>query len=520
MTYYGTATYSFEDDKLRFYPDASRLPEEQYQKVKQAGFIWAPAQKLFVQVWSPEREDLLLDLAGDIDDEATSAEDRAWNRAERFEQYSKNAEKRGEEAQDQAQEMAGGIPLGQPILVGHHSERKARKMAERIEGTISRAVDEFKKTDYWRNRARRVVAHEARHDRPDVVYRRIKTLETNLRKYERMANPKSADWVCQSLWLREDGKSIEEIGQVWADREKQATRWIEHIENRLIYEREIYQLTGGVPADASPLEVGGAVYHFGKWHKILRVNRHQGQITSVSVSSGYSWADKIPLDKIQAIKSREEYEALLGGATTEQDIALASSGPRYKAPEPKRWEELEKTVVEAVGDVPGFYPTPPDIIARVIEKAKIEPALFVLEPSAGKGDIADALRARGCAVTCVELDVRLAEILRKKRHKVFQQNFLVFNEGGSFYNRAIMNPPFGNLQELDHVYHAYDLLLPGGILVAILPESPFFQENKKAAAFRQWLEERDADIEELPAGAFHDSGTEVKTRIVTVKKHA
>ena len=132
----------------------------------------------------------------------------------------------------------------------------------------------------------------------------------------------------------------------------------------------------------------------------------------------------------------------------------------------------------------------------------------------------DALRARGCAVTCVELDVRLAEFLRKKRHKVFQQDFLVFNEGGSFYNRVIMNPPFGNLQELDHVYHAYDLLLPGGILVAILPESPFFQEDKKAASFRQWLEERDADIEELLAGAFHDSGTEVKTRIVTVKKHA
>lgn len=381
MDCYGTATYSFEDDKLRFYPDA-KLPEEIYQQVHMAGFIWAPVQKLFVQVWSPEREDLLLALAGDVEDEATSAEDRAWNRAERFAQYSKNAEARGEHEESRAEEMTDGIPLGQPILVGHHSEHKARKQAERIENTVNRAVDEFKKADYWRNRARRVVAHAARHDQPSVVFRRIKSLETEMRKYERMADPKSAEWVCKSVWMRDDGKSVEEIGQAWAERETYALRWIEHLSNRLVYEREVYQLTGGVPADVRPLEVDGAVFYLGKWHKILRVNRHQGQITSVSVPSGYSWADKITVDKIQAIKTKEEYEAFLGGVVSEDDILLASSGTRYKAPEPKRWEELEKTSVEAGGDVPGFYPTPPNIVMRMIEKAMIEPALFVLEPSA------------------------------------------------------------------------------------------------------------------------------------------
>ena len=62
-------------------------------RVRAAGFIWAPRQELFVApTWTPEREDLLLKLAGEIDDEDTSLVERADDRAERFETYS---EKRG-----------------------------------------------------------------------------------------------------------------------------------------------------------------------------------------------------------------------------------------------------------------------------------------------------------------------------------------------------------------------------------------------------------------------------------------
>jgi hypothetical protein len=60
--------------------------------VKAAGFKWAPKQELFVApMWTPQREDLLLELCGEIDDEDTSLE-RAEQRAERSEEYS---DKRG-----------------------------------------------------------------------------------------------------------------------------------------------------------------------------------------------------------------------------------------------------------------------------------------------------------------------------------------------------------------------------------------------------------------------------------------
>src|SRR5207253_58064 len=114
-----TATYSPEDNKLRLYADA-RLPRDLYERVRAAGFIWAPKQGLFVApMWTPEREDLLTELCGAIGDEDTSLVERA----ERFEEYRDRRAEDAERAHAVVEEITDGIPLGQPILVGYHSER-------------------------------------------------------------------------------------------------------------------------------------------------------------------------------------------------------------------------------------------------------------------------------------------------------------------------------------------------------------------------------------------------------------
>jgi len=64
-----TATYSPEDNKLRLY-SSSRLDSATYERVKATGFKWAPRQELFVApMWTPVREDLLMELCGEIGDE-------------------------------------------------------------------------------------------------------------------------------------------------------------------------------------------------------------------------------------------------------------------------------------------------------------------------------------------------------------------------------------------------------------------------------------------------------------------
>src|SRR5580704_4344107 len=117
-----TATYSPEDNKLRLY-SISRLPKDVYERVRAAGFKWAPKQELFVApMWTPDREDLLIELCGEIGDEDKSLAERADERAERFEDYSESRANDAETARAAVAAIADNIPFGQPILVGHHSE--------------------------------------------------------------------------------------------------------------------------------------------------------------------------------------------------------------------------------------------------------------------------------------------------------------------------------------------------------------------------------------------------------------
>jgi hypothetical protein len=147
MTY--TATYSPEDNKLRLYP-TTRLDSETYKRVKAAGFIWAPKQDLFVApMWTPSREDLLIELAGEIDDEDTTLVDRAEERAERFADYKESRIDDAQRADKTVRGITEHIPFGQPILIGHHSERHARKDAERIENGMRKTAQIFRS---WRRR--------------------------------------------------------------------------------------------------------------------------------------------------------------------------------------------------------------------------------------------------------------------------------------------------------------------------------------------------------------------------------
>ncbi|HCJ1630626.1 TPA: DUF3560 domain-containing protein, partial [Klebsiella pneumoniae] len=134
------ATYSPDDNKLRLYASL-RLDEETYSLINKAGFRWAPKQKLFVApAWTPGREDVLLSLAGDIEDEDSTLFDRQEQRAGRFSDYSDRRAVESEQALAHVDSLASAVPLGQPILVGHHSERRARRHAQKIESGMKRAV--------------------------------------------------------------------------------------------------------------------------------------------------------------------------------------------------------------------------------------------------------------------------------------------------------------------------------------------------------------------------------------------
>ncbi len=192
-------------------------------------------------------------------------------------------------------------------------------------------------------------------------------------------------------------------------------------------------------------------------------------------------------------------------------------------PEIEKQQQIKKLESNLLGTkIPGFFPTPQPVIERMLKLAQIDPNDYILEPSAGKGDIADAIRKFGYyyELTVLEISSTLCDILTAKGYHPLQEDFLQHKD---LYDKIIMNPPFENGQDIDHVRHAYGLLKRKGILVAIMCESSFFRDNKKYVEFREWLDlVGGADTEKLESGtftgcqAFRQTG--VASRIVVIEK--
>lgn len=253
-------------------------------------------------------------------------------------------------------------------------------------------------------------------------------------------------------------------------------------------------------------------------------------------------------------------------------------GLQEQAKEVDRVKMLERDMVGRKNDGLDFFPTPQTVADQMVEAAGIEPDMAVLEPSAGMGHIADRIREAGAEPDVIEMANDRAELLEAKGFNVLARDFMeikpresytfgdvfktadgiegimrgaggmgsnrvrLVNEAGdmlgyydrdeltgvrlrgteSGYDRIIMNPPFSNRRDAEHVRHAFELLRPGGRLVAIMGEGVFFGKDKKAQDFRDWLEEQGGTSEKLPEGSFMDPSlpvnTAVNARMVVIDK--
>lgn len=166
-----------------------------------------------------------------------------------------------------------------------------------------------------------------------------------------------------------------------------------------------------------------------------------------------------------------------------------------------------------------FFPTPATFADDVAELADIKPGMKVLEPSAGNGELATAAQRMGADVDTVELASDLREILKEKGFNVLGDDFLNFKSAPD-YDRILMNPPFSNDQDIDHIAHAFNMLKPGGRLVAITSAMAGDRANGKNRRFREWLESLDAEEQYLPDDAFMQSmnPTGVKTKTIIIDK--
>lgn len=257
-------------------------------------------------------------------------------------------------------------------------------------------------------------------------------------------------------------------------------------------------------------------------------------------------------------------------------------GLREAPKEADKVKQMERAMIGRNNDELDFFPTPGATADEMVQAADIKPGMSVLEPSAGMGHIADRIREAGAEPDVVELSGDRRELLEAKGYNLVGSDFMdikpreFFTYGDTFkapdgtvgimrghpqgqmgngrvvlrdengdslgyfnrdelvgikkngsesgYDRILMNPPFGDRRDAQHVQHAYELLKPGGRLVAIMGEGVFFGKDKKAQEFRDWLESVGGTDEKLDDGTFLDPSLPVNTgtsaRMVVIDKPA
>ena len=121
-------------------------------------------------------------------------------RRARLEAAADRAEARSDAAyrRSDLSEAASGIPLGQPILVGHHSERRHRRAIEQADRAMRVSIDEGKRAADLRAAAAAVGSGGISSDDPDAIVKLTDQLEKAEKTQELM---KAANKIIRK-WLK------------------------------------------------------------------------------------------------------------------------------------------------------------------------------------------------------------------------------------------------------------------------------------------------------------------------------
>lgn len=178
----------------------------------------------------------------------------------------------------------------------------------------------------------------------------------------------------------------------------------------------------------------------------------------------------------------------------------------------------------------GFYPTPSKLAGKMLSCVDWATVFSILEPSAGKGDLADAvsrfvedtrnsrrvfIHQREPYIDCIERDSDLAALLRGKGLLVVHDDFLTFHTRKQ-YDLCVMNPPFDCGDE--HLLKALSLMERGGQIVCLLNaetiRNPYTNRRKLLV---QNLREHHAHIEFIENAFAHaQRPTDVEIALVYV----
>lgn len=145
--------------------------------------------------------------------------ERKAERIERLKLLAVSTQAASEATLNQARKMADIIPFGQPILIGHHSEKRDRNYRDRIWSKFEKSAELQQKADYYKYRAAAAIDNEAiSSDDPDAIEALKEKLENLKASHELMIQ---GNKIIRNKKLTNDQK-IEELVKIGLE-EKRAS---------------------------------------------------------------------------------------------------------------------------------------------------------------------------------------------------------------------------------------------------------------------------------------------------------
>lgn len=178
--------------------------------------------------------------------------------------------------------IADSIPMGQPILLGHHSQRRAERDRDRIAAHTDASIAHQQRATTAAAAAQTAASSARLRHSPVTVANRIERLAADVRRDERLM----ARYDAQG-WPQDDSRRLPILERLEAAR-ADLSYW-ESVRAE--------QISTGAATNYGPDTVakGDAVKIRGEWYRVVRANPK-----TVSVETGYSWVRRAPWAEVQA----------------------------------------------------------------------------------------------------------------------------------------------------------------------------------------------------------------------------
>lgn len=290
--------------------------------LKANGFRWFPSLGTWGVPSSRDRQPkthiinrarAALEAAGhtvtvDIDtthrDPADAEADRAARQAARVDALDAKADRRhatAEQAWNRHETAVAACPEGgEPIKIGHHSERRHRRALEKAWDSMGAAVEAQRDAEHADHRADAATRTTAQRYNPVTVANRIQKLDA-----EQRADQRALDGHTRTVAVLGDGQRIvETTTAATGERRERITARMAQRADDLTYWRGIraQQIADGQTGDYSPttITVGDHIkLRFHGWVPVLRVNKVTVSVQTPAPFGGSMIRGTIPYHEIQ-----------------------------------------------------------------------------------------------------------------------------------------------------------------------------------------------------------------------------